>query len=199
MIKEIATGVITVVALTIGATAVTQGVSSHDLIQTNKQSYTKSLQAKNRYDRLTKDLTKDQVAKAMTKGQVNLDDAKKDATDRVNNAFNVAYNNVGGDQYGEAKKNIDKQLGKGQFSKTLTDLINPNNAIPYSNHLEECKIGFGKYDPASYELPMVITAKYKATDASKNDSNDYWTVTYNVKSKAFTQVYHTSIIPPQNS
>lgn len=199
MIKEIATGVITVVALTIGATAVTQGVSSHDLIQTNKQSYTKSLQAKNRYDRLTKDLTKDQVAKAMTKGQVNLDDAKKDATDRVNNAFNVAYNNVGSDQYGEAKKNIDKQLGKGQFSKTLTDLINPNNAIPYSNHLEECKIGFGKYDPASYELPMVITAKYKATDASKNDSNDYWTVTYNVKSKAFTQVYHTSIIPPQNS
>lgn len=199
MIKEIATGVITVVAFTIGATAVTQGVSSHDLIQTNKQSYTKSLQAKNRYDRLTKDLTKDQVAKAMTKGQVNLDDAKKDATDRVNNAFNVAYNNVGDDQYGEAKKNIDKQLGKGQFSKTLINLINPNNAIPYSNHLEECKIGFGKYDPASYELPMVITAKYKATDASKNDSNDYWTATYNVKSKAFTQVHHTSIIPPQNS
>lgn len=199
MIKEIATGVITVVALTIGATAVTQGVSSHDLIQTNKQSYTKSLQAKNRYDRLTKDLTKDQVAKAMTKGQVNLDDAKKDATDRVNNAFNVAYNNVGDDQYGEAKKNIDKQLGKGQFSKTLINLINPNNAIPYSNHLEECKIGFGKYDPASYELPMVITAKYKATDASKNDSNDYWAATYNVKSKVFTQVHHTSIIPPQNS
>ena len=199
MIKEIATGVITVAALAIGATAITQGVSSHDLMQTNKQNYTKSLQTKNQYDRLTKDLTKDQVAKAMIKGQVNLDDAKKDATDRVNNAFNVAYSNVGSDQYGEAKKNIDKQLGKGQFSKTLTDLINPNNAIPYSNHLEECKIGFGKYDPASYELPMVITAKYKATDASKNDSNDYWTVTYNVKSKAFTQVYHTSIIPPQNS
>lgn len=199
MIKEIATGVITVAALAIGATAITQGVSSHDLMQTNKQNYTKSLQTKNQYDRLTKDLTKDQVAKAMIKGQVNLDDAKKDATDRVNNAFNVAYSNVGDDQYGEAKKNIDKQLGKGQFSKTLINLINPNNAIPYSNHLEECKIGFGKYDPASYELPMVITAKYKATDASKNDSNDYWTATYNVKSKVFTQVHHTSIIPPQNS
>lgn len=199
MIKEIATGVITVAALAIGATAITQGVSSHDLMQTNKQNYTKSLQTKNQYDRLTKDLTKDQVAKAMTKGQVNLDDAKKDATDRVNNAFNVAYNNVGSDQYGEAEKNIDKQLGKGQFSKTLINLINPNNAIPYSNHLEECKIGFGKYDPTSYELPMVITAKYKATDASKNDSNDYWTATYNVKSKTFTQVHHTSIIPPQNS
>ena len=199
MIKEIATGVITVAALAIGATAITQGVSSHDLMQTNKQNYTKSLQTKNQYDRLTKNLTKDHVANTMIKWQVNNYDAKKDATDRVNNAFNVAYSNVGSDQYGEAKKNIDKQLGKGQFSKTLTDLINPNNAIPYSNHLEECKIGFGKYDPASYELPMVITAKYKATDASKNDSNDYWTATYNVKSKAFTQVHHTSIFTPQNS
>lgn len=199
MIKEIATGVITVAAVAIGVTATAQGISSRDLVQNNKQSYAKSLQTKNRYERLTKNLTKDQVAQAMIKGQVNLDEAKKDAISRVNSAFNVAYNNVSKEQYGEAQKNIHKQLGKGQFSKILINLINPNNAIPYSNHLEECKIGLGKYDPTTYELPMVITVKYKATDASTNDSNDYWTATYNVKTKTFSQVNHKSIIPPQNS
>lgn len=199
MIKEIATGVITVAAITIGATAAVQGISSNNSIKSNKRDYNTSLQVKNRYDRMTRDLSKDQVARAMVKGQVNLDDAKKDASDRVNNAFNVAYNNVGKDQYGDAKKNITKQLGKGHFSTSLINLINPYNAIPYSNYLEECKIGYGEYDPATHEIPMVMTVKYKATDASKNDSNDYWTAVYNVKTKTFSQDNRKAIVPPQSN
>lgn len=199
MIKEIATGVIMVAAITIGATAAVQGISSNNSIKSNKRDYNTSLQVKNHYDRMTRDLSKDQVARAMVKGQVNLDDAKKDASDRVNNAFNVAYNNVGKDQYGDAKKNITKQLGKGHFSTSLINLINPYNAIPYSNHLEECKIGYGEYDPATHEIPMVMTVKYKATDASKNDSNDYWTAVYNVKTKTFSQDNRKAIVPPQSN
>lgn len=198
MIKEVTASVITLVALGIGANAVYQGVNPNNLLQTSKVSYEKNSHLNNHYKEETKQLSKAKVANAMVKGQVNLDSAKKDATDRVNGAFNEAYGNVDKNNYKHVASDLRKTLGK-DFGTQLGHLINPGDSIPYSNSIVGSHIAFGKYDTETHQLPMVVTVEYKATDSSKNNSNDYWTVEYNAKSKTFNNAKHEAILPPQNN
>lgn len=198
MIKQIIAGILTISALGIGGITVKQVNDPNGLLQSSKRQYREDQRANSSYKQRTKDLTKGKVEASMAKDQVDLDAAKKDASDRVNNAIKTAYSGVTKDNYKQAKSDINKQVGP-VFGKEIVALLNPHANIPYSTNLEEVKVGFGKYDISTYKIPMVITVKYKATDKSTTDSYDYWRVSYNAKTKEFSDVHYKAIIPTQNN
>lgn len=194
MFKQICAGIMTIAAIWIGGIAIHLGVGANSQLQTAKQAYRVNQTAIQQNHKRTNSLTKSSVSKMMLSNTVNVDDAKKDATDRINNAFNTAYGSVDKDKFNDAKKSIKQQLGS-QFGNKLANLINPDGSIPYGNSIQECKIGFGKYDVNSGNMPVVITVKYKATESSTTSSYDYWTAIYNAHKKTFSKAQHEAIMP----
>lgn len=197
-INIITNTVIGLLALLITGNALYNTVSPNSLLHSSKENYATSLKSYDLYNKRINLLTRAKVENALSKDSVNLDDAKKSATDRVNAALKAGYSNVDKDSFADAKKELVKQVGS-NFGTKIANLINPNGSIPYSNNIEDSKVAFGRYNQESQTMPMVITVKYKATGSSNVDSNDYWTVNYNVKNGSFSKANHQSIIAPQTN
>ena len=94
MWKQITAGVLCACALGIGGVTAHQAFSSNGAIKTDQQVDQANRAMAKRYNAKYRELTADQLNKDLAKSSVDLDAAKKDATDRINNSFNTAYNNL---------------------------------------------------------------------------------------------------------
>lgn len=195
MWKQITAGVLCACALGIGGVTAHQVFSSNGAIKTDQQADQANRAMTKRYNAKYRELTADQLNKDLAKSSVDLDAAKKDATDRINNSFNTAYNNLGKDKYDQARKDFKTQLGS-SFANRLEDFVMSSDGITYSNSMSQCKIGFGKYDTATKTIPITIAVTYKVSDTATSDANDYWTATYHVDTKTFSNPVHESVIAP---
>ena len=191
MWKQITAGVLCACALGIG------GVTAHQAFatKTDQQADQANRAMAKRYNAKYRELTADQLNTDLAKSSVDLDAAKKDATDRINNSFNTAYNNLGKDKYDQARKDFKAQLGS-SFANRLEDFVMSSDGIMYSSSMSQCKIGFGKYDTATKTIPATIAVTYKVSDTATSDANDYWTATYHVDTKTFSNPVHESVIAP---
>ncbi len=195
MWKEITAGVLCACALGIGGVTAHQAFASNSEIKTDQRADQANREMTKKYNAKYRELTVDQLNKDLAKSSVDLDAAKKDATDRINNTFNTAYNNLGKDKYDQARKDFKNQLGS-SFASQLEDFVMPSDGMTYSNSMSQCKIGFGKYDTATKTIPVTIAVTYKPSATSTNDANDYWTATYHVDTKTFSNPVHESVIAP---
>ena len=191
MWKEITAGVLCACALGIGGVTAHQAFASNSEIKTDQRADQVNREMTKKYNAKYRELTVDQLNKDLAKSSVDLDAAKKDATDR----FNTAYNNLGKDKYDQARKDFENQLGS-SFASRLEDFVMPSDGMTYSNSMSQCKIGFGKYDTATKTIPVMIAVTYKPSATSTNDANDYWTATYHVDTKTFSNPVHESVIAP---
>lgn len=195
MWKQITAGVLCACALGIGGVTAHQAFSSNGAIKTDQQADQANRAITKRYNAKYRELTANQLNKDLAKSSVDLDAAKKDATDRINNSFNTAYNNLGKDKYDQARKDFKAQLGS-SFANRLEDFVMSSDGITYSSSMSQCKIGFGKYDTATKTIPVTIAVTYKVSDTATSDANDYWTATYHVDTKTFSNPVHESVIAP---
>lgn len=193
--KQIFAGLFSLIAFVLFA------ISAHGIFSSNSELYQaqqavriNQLTIRN-YHKRTADLTKDEVAKNVSKNAINLEAAKKNSSDRITNAFNTAYGNVDNDGYKKARKTIMKQLGP-QFGNYLAGIIAPNGGDPYSNKIVDMKLGYGRLNEDTKVIPIAITVKYNGKENS-DEANDYWTVDYNAKTKQFSNANRSIVKAPQ--
>ncbi len=184
MLKEIGIGVVGIAWIAVGATSFSfysQHAKSNQALASSiktTQAQTKQLKTQ------TSDLNKASVEKQLTKDGVNLDTAKNSASQKINDIFKIAYSNMNEDTYKSQKDNFTKTLGT-QLGNRLTKVTSPKNGVIYSAGLDAIRIGYGQYNANTHTIKVFIAVTFKATQTSSNNSLDYWTADYNVKTGHF--------------
>lgn len=99
------------------------------------------------------------------------------------------------DTYKSQKHNIVKTLGT-QLGYQLLNLTSPKNGVIYSDSIDAIRIGYGKYNANTHTIKVFVAVTFKATSMSSNNSLDYWTTDYNVKTGQFgDEVQYTKMAP----
>lgn len=137
-----------------------------------------------------KKLTTIQIKSDLAHSKFNLDDAKKQANDKISKNFQIAYSNMDDKRYREVKGNFVKQLGA-SFGEQLAQVTSPKGGNVYSHNIEKMTVGFGKYDTENHVIPVMIVVDYKVTDQSPVASHDQLETVYNTKTHSFGATKHT--------
>lgn len=184
MLKEIGIGAVGIAWLAVGATSFSfysQHIKSNQVLASSinaTQAKTKQLKTQ------TANLSKASVEKQLAKGGVNLDTAKSNASQKINDIFKIAYSNMNDDTYKSQKGNFNKTLGT-QLGNRLAEVTSPKNGVIYSDSIDAIRIGYGQYNANTHMIKVFIAVTFKATSTSSNNSLDYWTADYNVKTGHF--------------
>lgn len=193
MNKNIITSVMVAGILLVGGSTMHTISSNHSQVVADTAAVKSADQQVDKYKKMKQDLTKKDVAKNLSHTK-NIDKIKGDATNRINNSFNVAYTNMTSDKYNDDRKKIEQQLGQ-SAGDTLATVAQPQEKV-YSDSINNMKIGFGRYDEINETIPVLVTVNFKAND--RTTLNDQWTMTYHTDTKTFSGMSHTSI-PNNNS
>lgn len=155
-------------------------------------------------------LTEPKVKTIITKDNINLTDSINSLKSQLTQGFNMAYNSTHTDaDYSALKSKLPSLVGQSASNKIVTldkPVVNQSGQKQFAfDKLKQLNISTGKYDYINHTLPVYAVVEYQSPEetdtysggsAGTTKSNDkvrttgynYFTMSYNTKTKAIELV-----------
>lgn len=172
-----------------------------------KADYAATHQQVVRVQRDTKNVTIERVSHQVKRQKVDLNNVKKQLTQKINSAMNIAYGQTHNKKdYAQTQSKLPGLVGD-DFAQLICKQVKGSITQAGYNYpsqkLDNCHIAFGKYNMDSNTLPVMIAVQNDNNQALVTQqglgktSFGLYTATYNTRTHRFTHVSYTKMRDPQ--
>lgn len=192
--KKVIIGVLTVISVFLGIQVIRE-LPMNTSDKHDKEEYETIVKGVSDYEQACSQMNERQFQKIIKKQDINLDQAKQNLNNQINQGLDLAYNHTHNDNdYKNLKKALPKIVGK-----SLSNVI-INNAMPTTTqngliyplfNLVSVNISYGDFNMMKKTIPVQILVHYKLnTGKGTTDGYGLYSGTYNVNKKELLSIQY---------